>query len=69
MATAAGSPGESKMSVESDHENMPGLEFLERMVADWHASGMSETLGMRLVAVASGSATFTARATPAAAPP
>jgi uncharacterized protein (TIGR00369 family) len=52
------------MTVEEDLATLPGLEVLRHMVKDWHASGMSETLGMRLIAVTDGSATFEAWATP-----
>ena len=41
-----------------------GLEYLKRMLKDWHASPMGEVMGMRLVAVADGSATFEATPSP-----
>ena len=41
-----------------------GLDYLRRMLKDWHASPMGEVMGMRLVAVADGSATFEATPSP-----
>ena len=41
-----------------------GLEYLQGMLRDWRASAMAETMNMRLVAVADGSATFEAVPTP-----
>ena len=52
------------MTVQDEFGKLPGLEFLQHMIKDWHASGMSETLGLRLIAVAGGSATFEATASP-----
>lgn len=52
------------MTLKDDFDTLPGLEFLQHMIKDWHASGMSETLGIRLIAVSDGSATFEAYATP-----
>jgi acyl-CoA thioesterase len=52
------------MTFEEDISELPGLDFLRRLVDDWHASGMAETLGLRLVAVADGTATFEAWAGP-----
>lgn len=52
------------MTTEEDFKTLPGLEYLEHMVKDWHASGMAETLGLRLISVTSGTAVFESYATP-----
>ena len=39
---------------------LSGLEYLKLSLAGWHGSAMAETMNMRLVAVADGSATFEA---------
>ena len=39
---------------------LSGLEYLKLSLKDWHGSAMAETMNMRLVAVADGSATFEA---------
>jgi len=39
---------------------LSGLEYLKLSLEDWHGSAMAETMNMRLVAVADGSATFEA---------
>jgi len=35
-----------------------GLEYLRQRIDDWHGSPMAETMNMRLIAVADGTATF-----------
>ena len=35
-----------------------GLDYLKQRINDWHGSAMAETMDMRLIAVADGSATF-----------
>lgn len=35
-----------------------GLDYLRSRINDWHGSAMAETMNMRLIAVADGSATF-----------
>lgn len=35
-----------------------GLEYLQEQIKDWHGSAMAQLMGMRLIAVADGSATF-----------
>jgi uncharacterized protein (TIGR00369 family) len=35
-----------------------GLDYLKQRIDDWHGSAMAETMNMRLIAVAEGSATF-----------
>lgn len=35
-----------------------GLDYLKGRINDWHGSAMAETMSMRLIAVADGSATF-----------
>jgi uncharacterized protein (TIGR00369 family) len=37
-----------------------GLDYLRQRIDDWHGSPMAETMNMRLIAVADGSATFEA---------
>jgi uncharacterized protein (TIGR00369 family) len=37
-----------------------GLDYLRKLLADWHGSPMAETMNMRLVAVDEGTATFEA---------
>jgi uncharacterized protein (TIGR00369 family) len=37
-----------------------GLDYLRQRIDDWHGSPMAETMNMRLIAVAEGSATFEA---------
>ncbi len=39
---------------------LSGLDYLRQLIDDWHGSAMAETMNMRLVAVADGSATFEA---------
>ena len=46
------------MDMKDEFEHLPGLEFLRRLIADWHGSPMAETLAMRLIEVSDGSATF-----------
>ena len=41
-----------------------GLDDLQAQLADWHGSGMAETMNMRLIAVADGEATFEAIPSP-----
>ena len=35
-----------------------GLDYLKSRINDWHGSAMAQTMSMRLIAVADGSATF-----------
>ena len=37
-----------------------GLDYLRHLLKDWHGSPMAETMGMRLIDVADGQATFEA---------
>ena len=41
-------------------EGLSGLDYLKRRINDWHGSAMAETMSMRLIDVADGSATFEA---------
>jgi acyl-CoA thioesterase len=52
------------MTIEEDFKTLGGLDFLKRMVTDWHGSAMADTLGLRLVEVSDGTATFEAHPTP-----
>jgi uncharacterized protein (TIGR00369 family) len=52
------------MDMKDDFEHLPGLDFLKRMIADWHGSPMAETLSMRLIEVGDGSAIFEAHPSP-----
>lgn len=52
------------MTLQNESRQGPGLAYLDHMVRDWHAAGMSETMGLKLIAVADGSATFEAQADP-----
>ena len=45
-------------------EPVSGLDYLKNLVAVWRASGMSETMGFRLIAVSDGTATFEALPSP-----
>ncbi len=46
--------------IQSDFERLPGLAFLEKMIAERQRSPMSETLDLRLIEVAEGRAVFEA---------
>ena len=39
---------------------LSGLDHLKHLISDWHISPMAETMNMRLIAVADGTATFEA---------
>ncbi|WP_373502996.1 PaaI family thioesterase [Aestuariivirga sp.] len=41
-----------------------GLDYLRQRINDWHGSAMAETMNMRLIAVADGTATFEAFPSP-----
>ena len=41
-----------------------GLDYLKEQLKDWHGSAMAETMSMRLISVADGSATFVAFPSP-----
>lgn len=43
---------------------LSGLDYLKSLLTDWHGSPMAETMNMRLVSVADGSATFEAFPSP-----
>lgn len=43
---------------------LTGLEYLKRLINDWHGSPMAETMGMRLIDASEGSATFEAFPSP-----
>jgi uncharacterized protein (TIGR00369 family) len=43
---------------------LTGLEYLKRLINDWHGSPMAETMNMRLISADEGSATFEAVPTP-----
>jgi uncharacterized protein (TIGR00369 family) len=44
-----------------DHQGpLPGNYHLERLIANWHNSHMAQTMGLRLVAAAEGTATIEA---------
>jgi acyl-CoA thioesterase len=47
-----------------EFEHLSGLDFLKRLIADWHGSPMANTLDMRLIDVADGEATFEAHPSP-----
>ena len=40
--------------------SISGLDYLRHLLKDWHGSPMAETMGMRLIDVADGQATFEA---------
>ena len=44
----------------SETGGQSGLEYLRQRIDDWHGSPMADTMNMRLIAVAEGSATFEA---------
>jgi len=44
----------------SEFDKLPGLAYLQKMIVEWHRSPMAETLDMRLIEVADGTATFEA---------
>ena len=47
------------MDADPKHEApQSGLEYLRQRIDDWHGSPMAETMNMRLIAVADGTATF-----------
>ena len=48
------------MDMQDDFEQLSGLEFLKRMIADWHGSAMANALDMRLIEVSDGTALFEA---------
>jgi uncharacterized protein (TIGR00369 family) len=39
---------------------LSGLEYLKRLINDWHGSPMAQTMSMRLIGVTDGTATFDA---------
>lgn len=41
-----------------------GLDYLKRLINDWHGSAMAETMNMRLIAAEEGTATFEAFPSP-----
>jgi uncharacterized protein (TIGR00369 family) len=43
-----------------DFERLSGLEFLRKLIDDWHGSPMATALDMRLIAADDGTATFEA---------
>jgi acyl-CoA thioesterase len=43
---------------------LSGLEYLKQHLKEWHGSAMAETMSMRLVGVADGSATFEGHPSP-----
>jgi uncharacterized protein (TIGR00369 family) len=45
-------------------EPLSGLDYLRKLIDDWHGSPMAETMNMRLIAAAEGSATFEAFPSP-----
>ena len=47
--------------IQDDFKTLSGLEFLQRLLVDWHGSPMATELGMRLIAVTDGTATFEAQ--------
>ena len=46
--------------IHAEFEKLSGLEFLRKMIREWHSSPMSAELNMRLIDVADGTATFEA---------
>ena len=44
--------------VSNELEKLSGLEFLKRLIADWHGSPMSNLMGLRLIDAADGTATI-----------
>ena len=46
--------------VHNETKGMSGLDYLRRMIADWHGSPMANLLDMRLIEVSDGTATFEA---------
>ena len=47
-----------------DTNTQSGLEYLRQRITDWHGSPMADTMNMRLITVAEGSATFEAIPSP-----
>lgn len=41
-----------------------GLDYLKRQLKEWHGSAMADTMGLRLIEVSDGSATFEAHPLP-----
>jgi uncharacterized protein (TIGR00369 family) len=41
-----------------EHPGLSGLDYLKELLKDWHGSPMAQSLGMRLIAVGDGTATF-----------
>jgi len=52
------------MSETDQNSGLSGLEYLRKLINDWHGSPMAETMNMRLVAADDGTATFEAAPSP-----
>ena len=50
--------------MDAENTQQSGLDYLRQRIDDWHGSAMAETMSMRLIAVADGSATFEAFPSP-----